>query len=172
MHWFVMRDLKRFNAKQPAYKLLAEKQIKVFTPMRWRLTVKQGQKIREEVPFIQDLLFVYDVREHLDQIVNRLPTLQYRWLHNTYREPMIVADSDMERFIHAVHSSENPRYYLPEEVTPQKYGQRIRIIGGPLNGYEGRLLTTRGSKVKRLIVELRDFFSVGVEVSPEYIVFV
>ena len=33
--WFVMRDLKRGNAKQPAYKLLAELKIRFFTPMVW-----------------------------------------------------------------------------------------------------------------------------------------
>lgn len=29
--WFVMRDLKRGNAKQPAYKLLGELKIRFFT---------------------------------------------------------------------------------------------------------------------------------------------
>ena len=82
---------------------------------------------------------------------------------------MVVADTDMERFIRAVDATESPRYYLPEEITPVMYGRKIRIEGGPLNGYEGRLLTTRGSKVKRLLVELEGFLSVGVEVDPEYI---
>jgi len=30
-------------------------------------------------------------------------------------------------------------------------------------------MTTRGSKVKRLLVELKGFLAVGVEVNPEYI---
>ena len=49
------------------------------------------------------------------------------------------------------------------------YRRRIRIVGGTLDGYEGRLLTTRGSKVRRLLVELKGFLAVGVEVNPEYI---
>jgi hypothetical protein len=61
---------------------------------------------------------------------------------------------------------------LPEEITPQMYGRPIHIVGGPLDGYEGNLLTMRGSKVKRLLVELKGFLSVGVEVTPEYIQFV
>ena len=48
----------------------------------------------------------------------------------------------------------------------------IRIVGGPLDGYEGTLITTRGSKVKRLLVEIPQLLSVGVEVNPEYIQFV
>ena len=49
------------------------------------------------------------------------------------------------------------------------YGRKIRIEDGPLSGYEGSLLTTRCSKVKRLLVELEGFLAVGVEVAPEYI---
>ena len=75
----------------------------------------------------------------------------------------------MERFIRAVRGSENPKYYLPEEISDTMYGCMIRIIGGPFEGYEGRLLTTRGSKIKRLLVELPNFFSVGVEVNPDLI---
>ena len=33
MHWYVMRDLKRPNAKLPAYKQLSDEHIEVFTPM-------------------------------------------------------------------------------------------------------------------------------------------
>lgn len=164
-----MRDLKRTNAKQPAYRLLAEQQIEVFTPMKWTLVTSRGKKVRKEVPFLQDLVFVHDTREKIDPIVAKCPTLQYRFLRKTYRKPMTVPTSEMERFIHAVISSESPRYYLPEEITPEMYRRKIRIVGGPLDGYEGSLLTMRGSKVKRLLVELPNLLTAGVEVSPEYI---
>lgn len=164
-----MRDLKRTNAKQPAYRLLAEQQVEVFTPMKWTLVTSRGKKVRKEVPFLQDLVFVHDTREKIDPIVAKCPTLQYRFLRKTYRKPMTVPTSEMERFIHAVSSSESPRYYLPEEITPDMYSRKIRIVGGPLDGYEGCLLTMRGSKVKRLLVELPNLLTAGVEVSPEYI---
>ena len=38
-----------------------------------------------------------------------------------------------------------------------------------LDGYEGHLLTVRGSKVKRLLVELPHLLMASVEVEPEYI---
>lgn len=65
-----------------------------------------------------------------------------------------------------------PKYYLPEEITPEMLNRRIRIVGGPLDGYEGTLITVRGSKVKRLLVDLPGILSVGVEVKPEFIQFV
>jgi hypothetical protein len=49
MHWYVMRDLKRPNAKLPAYKQLSDEHLEVFTPMQWRLKLKNGKRIREEV---------------------------------------------------------------------------------------------------------------------------
>ena len=47
------------------------------------------------------------------------------------------------------------------------YGRMIRIEGGPLDGYEGRLLSIRGARVKRLIVEIPGLLVAAVEVDPE-----
>lgn len=172
VRWFVLRDLKRANAKQQAYRLFQERNMEVFTPMKTRLVVVKGKRVRQEIPCISDLLFVHDSRENLDPYIEDIPTLQYRWLRNKYREPMTVSDAEMERFIRAVSASEAPKYYLPEEITPDMLNRPIRIVGGPLDGYEGTLLTTRGSKVKRLLVEIPQLLAVGVEVDPEYIQFV
>lgn len=170
--WFVMRDLKRPNAKQPAYKFLREEGFEVFVPMKSQLITRHGKKMVEEIPVIRDLLFVHADKKRLDPIVAKTDTLQYRFMRNCGRAPMAVPDDEMERFIVAVSSSNDTKYYLPEEITPQMYGRKIRIVGGPLNGYEGNLITTRGSKVKRFMIELQDFFAAGVEVNPEYIQFI
>lgn len=168
-----MRDLKRANAKLPAYKALREQEVEVFTPMKWQLRTCRGKRVREEVPFIRDLLFVHAARPVLDPLVQGMSTLQYRYVRGAaYCDPMTVPDAEMERFIRAVGSTESPRYYLPEEITPEMLGRRIRIVGGPLDGHEGSLLTTRGSRVRRLLVELPQLLAVSVEVNPEYIQFV
>lgn len=82
---------------------------------------------------------------------------------------MTVRNADMERFIQVVESSENPKFYRPSEITPDMLSRKIRIIGGQLDGYEGTLLTLRGSKVKRLLVELPTLLAAAVEVQPEFI---
>ena len=119
-----MRDLKRANAKVPAYKLLEGMKMEVFVPMKWHLVTRKGIRIREEVPFIQDLLFVHETQNNLDAVVEKTPTLQYRWLRGTWREPMTVADRDMEHFIRAVNATESPRYYLPEGLSQPCTGVR------------------------------------------------
>lgn len=164
--WFVMRDLKRTNAKIPAYKFLKSKGMEVFTPLKRHMNKK---KEWEDTPLIHGLLFVHESREKLNLVVDKLPTLQYRYLPRKFHEPMVVPDADMERFIHAVTVTDAPKYYLPEEITSSMYNQKIRIMGGPLDGYEGFLLTVRGSRVRRLLVELPSFMFVGVEVNPDYI---
>ena len=45
VHWFVMRDLKRLNAKLPAYKQLKEMDFELFTPMKWQLVSKGGKQV-------------------------------------------------------------------------------------------------------------------------------
>ena len=81
----------------------------------------------------------------------------------------MIPYSDMQRFIHAVTNSESVKYYSPSEITSAMKGKYVHIIGGALNGYEGLLLSVRGSKVKRLVVELPNLITAGIEVDPEYI---
>ena len=167
--WFVMRDLSRSNAKLPAWEMLQAKHIRHFTPLVWQMVTLGGRKQPRQVPFIQDLLFAYATREVLDPLVERIRTFQYRYLRHTWREPMTVPDRDMERFILAVESAESPRYYTPEEITPDMRQRQVAIIGGPLDGYTGTLVTVRGSRRKRLLVEIPMLLAAAVEVEPEYI---
>ena len=169
LQWFVMRDLKRRNAKLPAYKMLDGMVEEVFTPMVWRLVPRHGKRVKEQVPFMQDLLFVYDTRQVVDPIVEKYDTVQYRYVRGGYKIPMTVREADMQRFIDAVNSTENPQYYKPEEITPDMIGRKVRIVGGPLDGYEGNLQKMQGARVKRLFVEIPNLLAAAVEVQPEYI---
>ena len=171
LQWFVMRDLKRRNAKLPAYKMLDGMVEEVFTPMVWRLVPRHGKRVKEQVPFMQDLLFVYDTRQVVDPIVEKYDTVQYRYVRGGYKIPMTVREADMQRFIDAVNSTENPQYYKPEEITPDMIGRKVRIVGGPLDGYEGNLQKMQGARTKRLFVEIPNLLAAAVEMQPEYILF-
>lgn len=167
--WFVMRDLKRSNALQKAWQMLSDVGFEVFTPMHYKIYSHQGKKIRKYEPVISDLLFVHSARELLDPIVNKEETLQYRFTKNSGGMPMTVRDADMQQFIKAVNCASSIKYYSPEEVSSLHIGKHIRIIGGCLDGFEGQLLTTRGSKTKRLIMELPGLLVAGIEINPEFI---
>lgn len=170
--WFVMRDLKRRNANVLAVHELRDAGLEVFTPMTQMVMTIGGRRQRRDVPVIQDLLFVREAKPELDYFVARCPYLQYRYQRGrSINEPMTVADSDMQRFILAVTSTQNPLYYTPEELTESMKGKEIKIVGGLLDGMEGRLLSIKGMRKRRLIVEIPDFFVAAVEVEPDFIVF-
>lgn len=169
-HWFVMRDLRRRNSNTLAVHDLGDAGLEVFTPMTRMIMTIGGRRQRREVPVIQDLLFVHEAKDTLDPFVSRYPTLQYRYLvGKTKDEPMTVRDSDMDRFIRAVADTEEPMYYRPGELTEAMYGSKVRIVGGMLDGYEGRLLSVKGMRKRRLIVELPGLITAAVEVEPDFI---
>ena len=170
-NWYVMRDLKRTNARMPAYRQLADAGFEVFTPLTQRILTKGGKKVKESVPVIHDMLFVNSTRDSLDPIVARTDTLQYRYVKGGgYCVPLTVPTADMERFIRAVDTSEKVEYYRPEEIPHSMWGARIRIIGdGPLNGYEAILLKVRGTRKRRVLVELPGILTAAVEVNLDFI---
>ena len=172
LQWFALRDLKRPNAKLPAYKALGEMGIDVFTPMHWVLKNGASKTQRVKKPVLQDLLFVHSTLNVMNPIVQSTDTLQFRFSRGGYCKPLVIPEEEMERFIRAVNSTDRPKYFLPGELTPDMCGRKVRIIGGPLSGYEGNLLKIRGSHIRRLIVELPNLLTAGVEVAPEYIQFV
>lgn len=168
--WFAMRDLTRPNAKLPAYKRLEEMGFDVYTPLVTRIVGNGAGRKRITVPVIHDLLFVRATRERLDPVVERMATLQYRFARGKgYCVPITVRNAEMARFIRAVSFTSNPQYFLPSEITPDMYGRRVHIVGGPMDGYEGYLLKTRGTRKRRLLVSLDTILALAVEVSPEFI---
>lgn len=171
--WFVLRDLTRPNAKLPGYLRLRKDGVEVFTPLKWVTRLSGGRRERLQTPVIHDLLFAHATRAELDPLIDRTDTLQYRFVRGgAYRQPMTVADADMARFIQAAGATDSPKFHTPEELSELSFGKRIRLIcDGPLDGYEGRLLSVRGGRKKRLIVELPGLLAVEYEVTPDFIEF-
>ena len=168
--WFVMRDLKRPNAKILNWEILSDKGFEVYTPLKTIIENKGISKKRRYVPIIRDLLFVNSTRNELDPIVIHSATLQYRYYKgHGWEDPMVVPSKEMTFFMEAIKASASTKYFMPEEVTPNMIGKKIRIIGGPLNGFEGILLKIMGSSVKRLLIELPGIVFAAVEVSPNFI---
>ena len=168
--WFVMRDLKRRNSNSLAVHTLAQAGLEVFTPMTQMLMTIGGRRQKRDVPVIQDLLFVHETKETLDTFVSACATLQYRYQRGkTKDDPMTVRNDDMTRFINAIAQTDRPLYYQPGEITDAMRGRTVRIVGGKLDGYEGRLLAVKGMRKRRLIVELPGLISAAVEVSPDYL---
>lgn len=165
-----MRDLKRRNSNTLAIHELAKEGLQVFTPMTQMVMTIGGRRQKRDVPVIQDLLFVHDAKETVDLYVAKYNTLQYRYLlGKPHNEPMTVREDEMNRFIYAVSNTETSIFYKPGELTQAMFGKKIRIVGGVFDQFEGHLLSVKGMRKRRLIVELPNLISAAVEVTPDYI---
>ena len=173
--WYVLRDLARPNAKKPAYKQLQEMPEMadcVFVPLKQHVFKEFGKPVVRFVPYMPDLVFVHKSKQELDPIVREMPLLQYRYVRGGKQyEAMSVRHKDFEKFRDAVNTANNNvEYYSFDEVRPEIYGSRIRIIGGRLDGFEGRLMTKKGSKFKRLLIDLQECnLSAAILVESDFI---
>lgn len=170
--WYVLQNLKPKNAKKSSYQILKDLGLIVFTPLEWKITNKDGKTFREEHPILNDLLFVNESREKLDPIIQKNKTIRYKFIRGgAQNEPLIIPNAEMEQFINVVNNSQKVRYYRPDEITPAMFGRKIIMIGGTLDGCKGYLLTTRGSRKKRLFIEIPNTCAISTEVEPEFIQF-
>ena len=172
--WYVLRDLARPNAKNPAYKQLQampELADCVFVPLKQRVFMEFGKRVVRFAPYMPDLIFVHKSKEELDPIVSTIKLLQYRYVRGgKQHEALSVRDKDFRAFRDAIEQTDNVEYFSYDEVSPRIYGKQIRIIGGHLNGFEGRLMSKKGSKTKRLLIDLQDCnLSAAIQVEAEYI---
>lgn len=169
--WYALRDFRPANTRQTAYDALRQSGVDCYTPMIWKIAAdRTGRRRRVRRPVIADLLFAKGTREELDPVIKAVGRLQYRFRRGAGPQNlMIVPMEEMERFIAATQTDERPIFFRPNEITPSMYGREIKINGGSLHGVRGRLLKMRGSRTRRLIVEIPDFLIAAVEVEPDFI---
>ncbi len=168
-HWFVMRAYK--NEKTAEEKLCGSGGLEYFIPKHYVLRTYHGVKTRRLVPVIPNLVFVNSTHVKItDFKKTQYNLLQFvTWEIEGERKYMIVSDKEMKDFIKATTQNEmKTDFYKPEEIN-LKYGDRIRIHGGILDGVEGVLARVNGKRNKSLVITLEGIMSVAVNVSPEFI---
>src|SRR5574344_892390 len=122
-----------------------------------RIFTESGKHVVRFIPYMPDLVFVHKSKEELDPIVRKMELLQYRYVRGGKQfEALSVRAKDFNKFKEAVEQTDNVEYYSYDEVSPRIYGKQIRIVGGRLNGFEGRRMGKKGSKFKRRVVDLQE----------------
>lgn len=166
-YWYVLRFLYR---NQPKVRMQLENDgIETFSPRKPIIKIENGKRVIKWELVIWDLFFVHSTRKILDSYIRRYDNFQYKFKSGgKQHEPLIVPERQMNDFIKAVEISAKPLFFAPHELNLSK-GERIRLIGGLLNGYEGTFLKVNGARQKRLIVELQGALCVAVEVNPDLI---
>lgn len=169
MHWYVMRTLGRFCETGIKQKL-EDCGIRYYQVMRTVVKTIKGKKSISKEPVVPNLLFVYGNKDKImpHTVVGNNFQFVYNRCSGKQADCLIVPTKAMEDFIRVAESDESAQIFMPEEIHLSQ-GQRIRMIGGALDGVEGYFVKKKGCRRKTLVVVLDGLFGVSAEVEPEMI---
>jgi len=169
MHWYVMRTLGRFCETGVKQKL-DSCGIRYYQAMKTVVRTLKGKKVISNEPVIPNLLFVYGSKESIlpHTAVGKNFQFVYNRCSGKQADCLIVPTKAMDDFIRVADSKEKTRIFMPEEVQLTQ-GQRIRMIGGALDGVEGYFVKMRGNRRKTLVVVLDGLFGISAGVEPDMV---
>ena len=163
-HWFVLRVT--YSRSLKVQKILEDKGIRTFIPMRSVRVEKDGKTLRKTVPAVGNLLFARSVQQTIYEHIKsegEAPITRFLWDRNTGR-PLVVPDKQMDDFIRVCQASGDDALFLTRPDAKLTEGARIRVVSGPLAGVEGRVVRIR--KSRRVLVDLPGLLSVASTYIP------
>ncbi|MFR9578278.1 MAG: UpxY family transcription antiterminator [Rikenellaceae bacterium] len=163
--WFAMRATYGQEVKSQVD--LNDFNVDSFVPMAYKVATRNGRKTKILAPALNNYIFVNCTPKEIFEAKKEIPYLRYVMDHENKK--VIVPTEQMNNFIQV--SSINDKstlYYLPNEID-FKDSPRIRIHGGLFDGVEGRYVTIKGKRNRRLYVDIENIIGVTVIVDPELI---
>lgn len=162
-----MRSLFRTELKTQVK--LESANIESFVPTYSRIVEKRGQKSLVEAPVVSNLIFVHSTPEELQPFVEADSRFQYLYVKGgRQNERMVVEEVAMQHFIRVVRSAQKPMFFSPSALDVSK-GARVRLLGGPLDGVEGRFMRVKGARSRCLVVIIPDTMAVAAEVTADLV---
>lgn len=167
--WFAMSA--PYSRETKASEALAGMGIEHYVPMRYEIIQKGAIKKKMLVPAIHNLIFVHAFKADIQAAKGKISYLQYRTMPSEGRNvPIVVPDKQMEDFMRVCGSTgASAKIFAPAELQIPA-GARVRIIGGELNGVEGKFVRLGGRRNRSLVVEIPFVASaVLATISPDLI---
>ena len=165
--WFALKVSKK---ESQALAILEKAGMRTFCPfINTDITIR-GNKMIVKRPLIPNTLFAFAPFHLLNDIKNMHPfiTYCYKKVDGKYKI-LQVPTREMELFIDTSTKIQNDiTYFRPEEVELKK-GDRVRIVGGILDGYEGTLLKAKGRAKRMFLINFEILGSLGTHIDPEFI---
>ncbi len=168
IEWFAMRVT--YHRELEAKRLLDERQVENFIPMKYESPAKGGRK--RLVPVIHNIIFVRTTASRIAELKKPscVPLLQYMMDQRLGRK-ITVPEKQMRTFIAVTGTyDETLRFFGPSEINLSK-AQKVRITGGIFEGCEGVFVKVKGSRSRKVVVEIEGVVSVAlVSVHPDLVV--
>lgn len=165
--WYAMRAT--YRRELEAVRRLEAEGMGCFIPMQYHFRMKHGRRVRELVPVVRNLIFVYALPSELKRVKQSLLYLQYITDTRSHQK-IIIPDVQMQHFIAVAGTySDQLLYFQPGELNLSK-GTKVRITGGEFAGYEGTFLKVKGARDRRVVIAVEGVIAVALAtVHPDLI---
>lgn len=165
--WFVLKVSRK---ERLATEVLEGAGLRTFCPTVPTDITIRGEKRIAERPLIPNTIFVSAPFGILNSIRRQHPFITYCYQKQDGRYKILyVPEREMERFIDSTEKMKNDiTYFRPEEVE-LKTGDKVRIVGGIFDGYEGTLLKAKGRAKRMFLVNFELLGALGTHIEPQYI---
>lgn len=168
VEWFAMRVT--YHRELEAKRLLDERGVENFIPMKYEKSVRTGRK--HLVPVIHNIIFVRTTASRIQELKKPtcVPLLQYM-MDQRLGKKITVPEKQMRQFIAVTGTyDETLRFFGPSEINFTK-AQKVRITGGMFEGCEGVFVKVKGSRAKKVVIEIQGIVAVAlVSVHPDLVV--
>lgn len=155
--WFAIRVT--YNREMKVKRELDQLKIENFLPMTYRVVMRGERKIKELVPAIHNLIFVYISTEQLKEY-KATTILPIRYIMDQeHKSPLVIPDYQMRNFIAVAGNINEQLIYLNPETIDLKKGDKVRITGGVFKGAEGHFIRIKGDR--RLVVTINGLAAVA-----------
>lgn len=155
--WFPLRVTYRQEMKVKYD--LDRKKIKNFIPMTYTYKIRGQRRVKELKPAIHNLIFVYMSEEDL-AFYKEKSSLPIRYIMNREKKtPITIADKEMANFIGVAGSLDEQLIFIESDPINWNKGQKVKIIGGPFEGYHGRFVRVKGDR--RVVIEIPGIIAVA-----------
>lgn len=165
--WFA---LKASQKEMQAANILEKAGIRVYAPQIKVDTTYRGKKKIVMRSLIPNTLFAYTSFRVLNTIKRYHPFITYSYKKMDGKFKILkIPTREMEQFIDSsTKMQDDIAYFHPDELELKK-GDRVRIVGGLFDGYEGTLLKAKGRAKRMFVINFELLGSLGTHIEPEYI---
>ncbi len=165
--WFALKVSRKETL---AISVMEKAGLRTYCPMAATDTTIQGKKVIVERPLIPNTVFVYAPFHQLNALKNTHPFITYCYKKVDGKFKILqVPTREMELFIDSsTKMKEDITYFHPDEVE-LKQGDKVKIVGGLFDGYEGTLLKAKGRAKRMFLINFEMLGAIGTHIEPQYI---
>ena len=169
IHWYPMRVT--YGRQMILKEHLEKDKIEYFLPMRYDIVDHNGERSRELVPAVTNLIFIHSSQDELTHM--KMYKRYYEPLRDIARESVFeskteiitLPDSSLENFMKvAKEPNDNVEYLETGDYVTNALGKKVTVIKGPFAGVKG--VIKRIKRNKRVVVQLEGIIAAAISFVP------